>query len=757
MKKIYTLILLFFCFLLMSCNTVGSKDAVVARIGSETLYAEDLDFLTAQNNGDTASMRYKNARDNLLYSLAKVSLAVSESPAYDSAWKSYETMLDNRILSVVYSRFHLMDRLGYSDEKLQDYFKNHRAEFDSNATYLSARKEVAGRYYIAENQDSLNRFIQKVLPEKDEAASVNLLSFEGDSATAATIVAKFNAGLAEDSIPMVQRTQVVQNRARGVFRDSSIVKALFLADSMAIGEGRLFKVQRERDTSFVFVALKMLERKATVKAKIDDHRESIEQAFVMYHRESMVSVMNSLLASDSSVKAVKLAPPDPEKYYRENSDKFRTVPGCELYHVAMKDSVVLAKTMANVKDLESFKAVAATISEKEETSDSMGYVGRVKKHYALPYGIGMMPSLWTELEGKGEGYISTVIRSSADSLYHSFYVAKLVPSELKPFDRVKNALAEMYADNVESIDPATVLVEKNGEPLYTKADLMKVFAAEPDIPYNKETHRNVVNALIQSYLVAEKAKQEKVEHSWEYRAFLRVARMEFIAACYDRNHKSNSLVELPLSENQKKFEYFYNENSSYKGKSFEEAVPQVTSALESRVKIYEKELVNMQIWNMTNVFFYDQSKSNIAPITTAEETVALGDSAAKSQNFDAAISAYQKVMTLFANRDTLFRTAVYNLAQVYSDAQRYEEAAGCYNVFLKVWPDAPETEKAMFSLGFILSENLNRNGQALEVLEDFQKRFPKSELKESVDWLVENIKSDGKLAEDLMKKIEAEE
>jgi hypothetical protein len=60
-------------------------------------------------------------------------------------------------------------------------------------------------------------------------------------------------------------------------------------------------------------------------------------------------------------------------------------------------------------------------------------------------------------------------------------------------------------------------------------------------------------------------------------------------------------------------------------------------------------------------------------------------------------------------------------------------------------------------LGFILSENLNRNDQALEVLEDFQKRFPKSELKESVDWLVENIKSDGKLAEDLMKKIEAEE
>ena len=47
--------------------------------------------------------------------------------------------------------------------------------------------------------------------------------------------------------------------------------------------------------------------------------------------------------------------------------------------------------------------------------------------------------------------------------------------------------------------------------------------------------------------------------------------------------------------------------------------------------------------------------------------------------------------------------------------------------------------------------------QGYDKVEDFQKRFPKSELKESVDWLVENIKSDGKLADDLMKKIESEE
>ena len=97
------------------------------------------------------------------------------------------------------------------------------------------------------------------------------------------------------------------------------------------------------------------------------------------------------------------------------------------------------------------------------------------------------------------------------------------------------------------------------------------------------------------------------------------------------------------------------------------------------------------------------------------------------------------------------------MAQTYADSQKYRDAAAYYDAFLKVWPDSPDAEKALFSRGFILNENLHRDSLALEVLEDFQKRFPKSELKESVDWLVENIKSGGKLADDLMKKIEAEE
>ena len=173
MKKYYSLIVLALSFFLMSCNGIGSKDAVVARIGNETLYAEDLDFLTLQKLGAPNSERQKLATENLLFSLAKLSKATGESKSYDSAWKAYEPIVRNRLLTIVYTRFHLMNRLGYTDEELKKYFDEHRGEFDSAAAYMDIREDVAGRYYLSQNQDSLKSYIQQTLSEKKDSVKAD--------------------------------------------------------------------------------------------------------------------------------------------------------------------------------------------------------------------------------------------------------------------------------------------------------------------------------------------------------------------------------------------------------------------------------------------------------------------------------------------------------------------------------------------------------------------------------------------------------
>ena len=755
MNKFISLVLFFCAFLLTSCNGVGGKDTIVARIGNENLYAEDLDFLALQGLGDTSSEGYKNGVENILYSLALVSKVNAESGAYDSAWKVYEPVVSSRLLAITYTRQHLIEKLGYSDDELKKYFEEHRSEFDSSASYLLAREKVADRFYIANHQDSLKKYIQKTLPGMDVAAKVRLLLFAGDSVAVSEMEKKINAGISVDSLPTMRRVRVEQGHEKGVFKDSSVIRALFFADSMAVGTGRSFAVKD--DSSMTYFALKLLERKAPVKAREEDFRSQLEKNFVAEHRETIVKQVQESMTQTGSVRIEKLVPADPQKFYQEHLDMFKTAPGYEVYHVCMKDSSVLAKTMANVKDLESFKAVAGTVSENAETSENMGLVGRVKKNYALPYGIGMMPALFSELEGKQAGYISSVIRSVSDSLYHCFYVSAVIPSETKPFDRVEKTIESMYADDVEHIDPSTVLVTCEGKPVYTKADMLKIFDAEQGIPYNKNTHHNIVKMLAQSYYLAEQARKAGVDKSWEFRALVRVARMEFIVKRYGRNasHEQSEPPQVP--ENMKKFEYYFNVNGTYKDKTYEEALPQVSMGLGSRLRMNWSAQQRMNAWNNAKVSFYDRSKVNLAPLTTAEGFLALADSLSKEQKFDGAIKACQKVIELFADKDSLFRAAVFSLAQAYADAQKYEDAVNCYGAFLAIWPESPDAEKALFSRGFILNENLHQDSLALVVLEDFQNRFPKSELKESVDWLVENIKSGGKLADDLMKKIESEE
>jgi len=313
MKKFISLVLFFSAFLLTSCNGIGGKDTIVARIGSENLYAEDLDFLSMQGLGDPSSEGYKTAAENLLFNLAIISKIKTESASSDSAWKVYEPVVYNRLLTIAYTRYHLISRLGYSDEELKKYFEEHRGEFDSTATYIQVREKVADRYYIATNQDSLKRYIQDHLADKNEAAKVELLFFTGDSLAVSDMEKKFNS---TDSLPMMLHARVEQGREKGVFKDSAVIRALFLADSMAVGTGRSFVVKD--DTSTTYMALKMLNRTAPVTAREEDFREVFERNFASYHRDDVVKKLREDLEDLGSVQIEKLVPADPHKFYEDH-------------------------------------------------------------------------------------------------------------------------------------------------------------------------------------------------------------------------------------------------------------------------------------------------------------------------------------------------------------------------------------------------------------------------------------------------------
>ena len=147
---------------------------------------------------------------------------------------------------------------------------------------------------------------------------------------------------------------------------------------------------------------------------------------------------------------------------------------------------------------------------------------------------------------------------------------------------------------------------------------MKIFDAEPGIPYNKETHDNIVKMMAQAYAIAEKAKLENVDKSWEFRALVRIARIEFINARYNRDHKTDE-PELPqITDNRKKYEYYLGGAALYGDKTYEEALPSIESSLKYTLEMRAKTISDMGTWSKTNVFFYDRSKAFLAPVATPE-------------------------------------------------------------------------------------------------------------------------------------------
>ena len=490
------------------------------------------------------------------------------------------------------------------------------------------------------------------------------------------------------------------------------------------------------------------------------------------------------------VKIEKIIPPNQEAYYEKHKEEFKTAPAFEVYHVQMEDSAALAKLFAKpVKDLEQFKEIATKYSENKETAANGGYVGKVKDGFAFPYGIGIINGLGKAFTGMPEGTISPVLATTRTPGRHVFYLVKEFPPEVKPFDRVKGEVeARMLNVGYLELDPGYVLISKNGEPFITEKDILQIFEEEPGLPKTNRSRDRFIASIAESASFAEAARALKLDHSWEYRAFMRQTRGNYILAHYeemapakdmlpedslrayfekngnpvrpdipfeDSKEDLNDYIKFP--ENILKHEYYFN-YVLYGKRNIEDIRRSVFNMNFRALRATRKEMREASIWSKANVRLY---KENItvkpAESFAAEDLIRAADSLYKARAYEASLAKWRKVRDVYPDVDSLYAQATFQIAQVESEAEQFSFAEAEYYAYYRMWPKSPDAEKAMFSRGFILNENMHKDSLALEVLEEFQKTYPNSEMGKDVSWLIENIKSGGKLAEDLMKKIEAEE
>ena len=484
----------------------------------------------------------------------------------------------------------------------------------------------------------------------------------------------------------------------------------------------------------------------------------LQKRFAGEYREHLRDSISTLVRENKNIVVNEIPKPEPKAYYDSHKDAFMTVPGYELYHIQGTNKDALASLFETTPSLDVFKQKAAAVSQNALTAKDSGYVGVVKQDFALPYDIGMVPNLSQELKDREAGYVTPVLQDSK-GLFHLFYLAAQVPSKLKPFERVQAGIvAGIKSGEYFDVDSSFVLISKNGKPLFTEKDLLRFNEEYARTRLNKFSHDRMVRMWTEFLNYEDLAEKDRLNHSWEFRAIVRDTRWDYIVKNYSLKARNvKQLTESIVPENLYKYEYYMGYRLSTFGKSLEQSVPETFSRIRSE---YNKNWIgrkSAEAYEAATVHIYNMDTPEYKPELVADVLLKKADSLFKANNRSAAIETYRKLQMAYADVDSLLEKATYEMALAQSENEDFKSAEAGYYAFYSIWPESPNAEKAMFSRGFILNENLGMNTRAQVVLEEFLQKYPNSELKESAQWLVDNIKSNGKLADDLMKKIEAEE
>ncbi|MCQ2105169.1 MAG: hypothetical protein MJZ26_05185 [Fibrobacter sp.] len=681
-------------FLFSGCDGFGEKDSILAKINDEKVFQEDVTYYY-QNNGTALKVeKNKFLYDNFYAKAALVSRALKEYPDLKKEWEDYYKEIDPRILTMVYQRFYAMEKMTYSDEELRNFYYANRNLFPT---------DTLGQYELM----------------RGEAAAEYYLNSHKDSLDK------------------------------------------FLAE--------------------------MLKNAGAPNA---DDTLGLRKRFVHMRRQEIRTELSENLLEKNGIQINELPAVDGEAYYNSHKSEYMTVPGYELYHVEGTDSASLAGMFKEGISLEQFKQLAATKSKNASTAKDSGYVGVVKKDFSLPYGIGMVPTLSLALEGKDAGFVTGALRSEPTGIFHRFFLVRNVPAEVKPYDRVAGMVkADAASGAIFELAPEFVLVSKNGKALLTEKELLEFKARNyASYGYDRNFHDRLVKMLADNMAYADAARALALNETADYRAVVRSARIDFITEKYlDRKRGLKDVPEDTLKawyqrvgspihvgydyekakddlrliatfpKNLYDHQYNFGYRVIYAGKTYEQSIPAIYQKRgDEWLNLYRARL-SAEAYSTAKVSLYDNSIPEFKPELLADVMLSRVDSLHKAGNLTPSYNGYRMLMYAYAEDDELFQKVAYEMAQIQAENEEFLDADAEYNAFYKMWPQNENAEKALFSRGFILNENLGMNDVALEVFKEFNEKYPNSELKESVDWLVKNIETNGKLAEDLMKKIESAE
>ena len=564
----------------------------------------------------------------------------------------------------------------------------------------------------------------------------------------------------------------------GKFRDSSgrtppVHRILArVADTMALAKADLDSFYRANQANY--------------PAPQPELRRKLAVNYLLEKKQARSESSDAELKAKYKVRRVSVtrSPTDAEiaGYYARNKEAYESPEAFDLYHIESSSPKALEPKVKGVKDLEGFKALATRVSENAWTQPLGGRLGPVKRDFCLPYGIGMMPSLFPALDAAGPGKIPGPIKNPETGKWHYFWLAGKIPRSLKPLDRVKvlvvqdlaaNRIAEKRPDDTLAVIPgrgailekdAFLLRDEVAEPLrdrYTRDDLAElaiareVTVAEAEaLGLFEEERLKALRLDNQLDFWSRFYEDSLLSRNWNQDTVLlseRFARKRAVfaqdAGQTDWHPFARDLAAYAmLTPRELETEFHVNRERYLRGDSlpaFAEAEPEVFRNLKGEA--YRR--LDAQVVSALKERFGVRIPPSLQEPSyePADKFLKRAGEWHRDRKPGKALALYGKLREKFPDRPAVQCSAGFGMAQIHLEQGRYQQALAEYRRIAYLYPDNPDDYKALFMEGFILTEHMKMDSAAVRAFEKMLEKHPSSELAKQADWMIRNIRSGGAL------------
>jgi len=528
-------------------------------------------------------------------------------------------------------------------------------------------------------------------------------------------------------------------------------------------------------------------KRDTVQLPLDSVRGQLEETVLREMVEQKTREFPDVARKLYKVETVTPPRPEPSpdsllaSYKATASSRFGSPAIFHMKALGSKDSAKLAKAVASVKDLAGFQALAPKFPVGTPVAAPKGDLGRVKRQFSLPYGLGLAPTLFNELEPARTGLVNPIRIN--DSLWIAVWVDAVDSGSVKPYEAVKAEVLDDYLQSHPWTPPANAVLAKwDRGTLITQHDLDLVYEEIPAQMRRQYPASRVIDFMTLWSSVARAsaesghgkrpevasalADNERIFWAQEWRKSKTFQTFGIPAKLADSALKASSalfpagawidtsegvnrdgarLVVMPANYLQSRFaedvdryrkDTVFASFDSVKSELFRD----VRSDLDNFGRAYQDSILKVR---------YKVVTAPDAPGFAAKEPASLRLDTARAlhdrRSLEEAQRLYESVESDAKAADSLRAQALFQLGQLFGEQQSFPRSLSRYRAVLSRFPQSGEAYKAQFMIAFTYSEYLKEEKVALKEYRKVLANYPKCDLADDADWMIRNIESGGAL------------